>query len=371
VREEVIDPISISGAWRSTVAQLRVYRDRQTPVFAFCLLLALWGAGLVRCVLPRVSSPAAIGACLSPHVLSSPGLADWRSFALHMLWPPERGYFRGILTSFAHIILGYNLELQYGTVYFAGLFLGLHFVSSFLLLYYGATTCHVSTEAILAGMAAVMHHHNPKIHAEALDKTIRVPFAIEPRWHLWIILSLLLLIARDFTLALTLQASGLLVAGVYLLREPEAWAFLRRALVVRSPGVGIVIHIGLLFFTLTFVPLILALPNGLSKAIAGGDVLSWSWWRSQQSSPALLHLALMQVLSDEVLVICKLLLATALPLLLSPCRMWLRGYAFACVFLAMYTMVSPAWHYPHLGFVALLYLAWAFWGLPTVPTHQD
>mmetsp|Transcript_31387 Transcript_31387/g.57630 ORF Transcript_31387/g.57630 Transcript_31387/m.57630 type:complete len:376 (-) Transcript_31387:101-1228(-) len=369
-REDVIEPLSLRGAWRSTIGQLHVYRDRQTPVFAFCLLLATWAAALARCVLVKARGPAGVGACLSPIVLYSPSQADWRSLALHLLWPLDRGYAGGVLTSFAHIILGYNLELQLGTLHFAGLFFGVHFLSSFLLLYYGFTTCHVSTEAILAGMAAIMHHHNPHIPADMLEKSMKVSFSIEPRWHLWVVLSLLLLIARDFSIALTLQIAGLLVAGAYLLREPEVWSFLRKSLVVRSPGVGIVLHVGLLFFNLTFVPLILTNASGLGNALAGGDVLRWSWWQTR-SSPALFHLAMDNELSSEVRVICKLLIASALPLLLTPYRMWLRAYAFACVFLAMYTMVSPAWSYPHLGFVALFYLAWAFWGLPTMQTHQD
>jgi len=81
------------------------------------------------------------------------------------------------------------------------------------------------------------------------------------------------------------------------------------------------------------------------------------------TAPAL-HLALGGQLAPEALFICKLMVVSACPLLLSPFRLWARFYSGACILLVMYSMNSPEWRYPHAGFVAFVYLAWAFWKLP-------
>merc|ERR1712113_247179 len=92
-----------------------------------------------------------------------------------------------------------------------------------------------------------------------------------------------------------------------------------------------------------------------------------SWWRaSVPSSAPLLHMALTGAAAGEALFICKLLIAFICPLLLSPFRMWTRAYAVACLLLSMYAMNSAEWRYPHVGFLSLLYSAWAFWKLPNM-----
>lgn len=82
-------------------------------------------------------------------------------------------------------------------------------------------------------------------------------------------------------------------------------------------------------------------------------------------SPALLHLALSGQIAPQALFISKLCISFAMPLLLSPFRLWAKFYAGACLLLLMYAMNTPVWHYPHAAFFALAYLAWAFWRLPS------
>merc|ERR1712086_636196 len=98
-----------------------------------------------------------------------------------------------------------------------------------------------------------------------------------------------------------------------------------------------------------------------------GSIFSPAWWRETvPASPGMLHLALGGALSGQALWILRLLVSSAFPMVLSPFRMWTRVYSVACVILVMYAMNSAAWQYPHVGFVAIMYLIWAFWTLPNV-----
>merc|ERR1711879_82889 len=107
------------------------------------------------------------------------------------------------------------------------------------------------------------------------------------------------------------------------------------------------------------------IPSGVFEAIADGRAFSPHWWKaSVTSSSPLLHLAMIGQVSGEAYYLSKILVAFAVPLLLSPINLWPKFYAGACLLLAMYCMVSEAWVYPHIGFLTLLYLVWAFWTLP-------
>merc|ERR1719343_1032645 len=100
-----------------------------------------------------------------------------------------------------------------------------------------------------------MHRVNPKLHTDGLDKSMQVPFAIEARWHFWFLQIVLLLMAEDFPSVLVNHGVGMLVGGVLTLRDPEVWLEAWGAARERSFGIGAPVHIALLLFTLTFMPL--------------------------------------------------------------------------------------------------------------------
>lgn len=364
--EEHVSGLSPTSFWRSTLAQLHVYPDRPAPTCCFLLLLATWAAGLYRMFAPEAVSPQDAGVCLLPQALFRPSLGEWFRYMLHAFWPMEPGLLRGALTSTLLVLQGYACEYEMGTSRFVGLLVCSHGLAAALLLYLRLTVCFVSLDAALAGMALVCHRVNPKIHTNGLDPAVRLPFAVEPRWHIWALLALKLLAADNFPYALATYGAGLLAGGLCLAREPQAWSDVRSAFRRRSAKIGLVVHVAGLMFVMVFVPLTLpesVLPN-VYYALTSGSALDVAWWRSLPSSPPLLHLSLMGVLGGELPFIVRLLFALSVPLLLSPFLLWSKVYAGACVLILMYTMNSGVWGCPHLGFVSLVYFVWAFWKLP-------
>lgn len=364
-QEEPIDAFSMSSLWRTTLVQMEVYRDRPAPVCTMLLFFALLGAAVYRIVEPSATDPEAFKTCLTPGAVFTPSMSWWPRYLLHFLWPLEPGYLRAFLANMALLVEGYALEYEIGTMQFATLMLGIHLATSVILLYFQVTLCHTSVEAALAGIVVVAHRVNPKIHSDGCDTSIRVPFAIEPRWHLWLILAMLLLSAHNFAGVLAAHIAGFAVGAVCVLRDPEVWVSAWQE-VGRSFTMGAFLHIAFFLFAVIFMPLTSNEIPIQGHDIMSGRMLQLSWWRKGASSSApLLRMGFSGELAGEALFICKLMIAFACPLLLSPYRVWIKFYAGACVLLAMYSMNSEAWVYPHAGFIALLYLAWAFWKLPS------
>jgi len=370
--EENISPLSISGVWRSIAAQLEVYRERPAPTCAFLLALATWLAAVYRMLRPEERNANTAGICLDPAALYLAQGIEWRRYLLHALWPLEPGFLRGCLSSTALMILGYSLEYELGTFHFAALLLGLQLGTSFLLLHFRFSLCHSSFEPALAGLAVVMHRANPKVHTDGLHKSLKLPFEIEPRWHMWVILALLMLQAYAFPEALVAHVVGLAAGTFCAVRDPEAWIDSLRSIACRSFTFGAGAHVALLVFSVTFMPLAVPeLPSdGFSHfqaAFADGRAFQLSWWRDGiPSSPPLIHMAVGGQISGEAYFICKLLISFALPLVLSSLRMWAKFYAGFIFILMMYAMNCELWRYPHAGFFTLGYLVIAFWKLPSV-----
>lgn len=365
-KADPIHPFSFSSSWRTSMALMEVFRDRPAPAFAFLLALITWIAAAYRQIWPDLADPTASGACLFPDVLFNPHADEWRRYLLHPLWPLEPGYIRSGFSAAALLLEGYTLEHEVGTLHFAAVFLGLHIAASAVLLYFRLVICHVSLEPALAALAVVMHRVNPKVHTDGLDKSIQVEFTVEPRWHLWVLQSLLLLMTENFPAGLVAHGAGVAVGLAMALRDPEVWVEGWRAASARTFRAGAVVHVALLLFALVFMPLTAsAVPGDLPEALFDGRLLQRSYWKAScPGSPALLHLALLGQMSAESLFLCKLVISFAFPLLLTPFRLWSKFYAGACLLLAMYAMNSPVWKYPHAGFLVLLYLVWAFWTLP-------
>jgi len=364
--EDPIKPLSFSSAWRTTMALMEVFRDRPAPACAFLCAVALWMSAICRMVWPHLMDPIGANVCLTREVLYNPLSLDWRKYALHPFWPLEFGYIRGFLLSAVLLLEGYTLEYEVGTASFMLLLVGLHSACAAVLLYFNLAVCHVSLEPVLVALGVVMHRVNPKVHTDGLDKSLRVPFMIEPRWHLWIIQSCLLMLAEDFPRAMIYHAVGLAVGGVLTLRDPEVWVEAWTAARQRSFGIGAPVHIALLLFTFTFMPLTGAtFPDGMLHSIIDGSAFSPSWWQTKfPGSPPLLHMAMLGAVSTEAYLICKLMISFVFPLLVSPFRIWTKFYAGGCILLLMYTMNSESWHVPHLGFATICYLVWALWKLP-------
>jgi len=350
------------------MALMETFRDRPAPTCAFLVALATWGAAGYRLCWPDLADPESAGVCLLPDVLFAPYPGEWRRYVLHLLWPLEPGYIRAFFTSAVLLLEGYTLEYEVGTAQFATALVGLHVVAAAVLLHFRFVICHLSLESVLVALAVMMHQVNPKVHTDGLDKSMRVPFAVEPRWHVWFLQSILLLMTADFPKALVVHGVGLAVGGALALRDPQVWIDAWNAARSRSFGIGASVHIALLLFALLFMPLTTqSLPTDLFAALLDGRALSREWWQmSSPGSPAMLHLALAGGMSPEALFICKLVISFAFPLLLTPFRLWTKFYTGACVLLCMYAMNSPVWRYPHVGFLVLAYLAWALWKLPSL-----
>lgn len=363
--EEDIAPLSVSGVWRSVAVQLEVYKERPAN-FAFVLALLTWAAAAYR-IATGVYDDA--GICLDVRTLHFAGGPSMR-WLLHVFWPFEAGIIRGFLTSTVLLVFGYALEFELGTAQFVALLLGIQLGSAFLLLHFGFTTCLTSFEAAFAGLAVMTHKVNPKVHSDGLGKSLKLPFEVEPRWHLWVLLGFLLLQATDFPKAFVQQGAGLVVGTLCLLREPEVWSEAFASIRSRSFSAGAAAHVALFVFTILFMPLTVVeappeLWAMLQAAMVDGRALSPSWWaQSVPSSLPLVHMAMRQQIASEALYISKVLLSFALPLLLSSMQIWVKGYSIFIVILLMYSMNSPVWRYPHWGFVSLAYLAVAFWKLP-------
>ncbi|OLQ03170.1 hypothetical protein AK812_SmicGene13896 [Symbiodinium microadriaticum] len=368
--EEDIPPLSLSGVWRSVAVQLEVYKERPAPSCAFSLALLTWVAALYRILRTDFPPPGPAGLCMDPAAVRFAQGFEAKRWLLHALWPLEPGYLRGFLSSSLLLVLGYSLEYELGSVHFCGLLLGLQIGAAFLLLHFRFSMCVISLEPAMAGLAVIAHRVNPKVHSDGLGAALKLPFEVEPRWHIWVLLGLLLMQAGDFPNALVVHAAGLLLGAVVVLREPEVWGDAWHALVGRSFTCGAVAHIVLFVFTIVFMPLTVpeAPPDMLAlfqAALADGRLFKLSWWRdSIPSSLPLLHMAISGQLGGEALYICRFLLSIALPLLLSSMRLWTRLYSVFFVILLMYTMNSPTWRYPHCGFFSLFYLVVAMWKLP-------
>eukprot|EP00930_Biecheleria_cincta_P014762 TRINITY_DN12566_c0_g1_i1.p1 TRINITY_DN12566_c0_g1~~TRINITY_DN12566_c0_g1_i1.p1 ORF type:complete len:386 (-),score=73.68 TRINITY_DN12566_c0_g1_i1:158-1315(-) len=364
--EEDISPLSASGVWRSIAVQLEVYKKRPAPTCAFLLALGTWIAAVYRMIRPESADPNAAGICIDPAALYLGHGIEWRRFLLHAFWPLEPGYLRGFFSSAALVILGYALEYELGTAHFAGLLLGIQFGTAFVLLHFRFSLCHHSLEAAIAGMTVVMHRANPKLHCDGLDKSLKLPFEVEPRWHMWALLSFLLLQAYNFPQAFMTLSAGLAGGAFCALREPEAWGDIVRSISSRSFTSGAAAHVALFVFSVMFMPLtVTEMPFEPLAAIADGRALRPTWWQQAvPSSPPLLHMAMSGRVAGEALYICKLLISFAPPLLLSSFRIWAKFYAVACFIIIMYAMNCESWRYPHFGFVTLAYLVFAFWKLP-------
>ncbi|CAE7423811.1 unnamed protein product [Symbiodinium sp. CCMP2456] len=336
--EEDIPPLSLSGVWRSVAVQLEVYKERPAPSCAFSLVLLTWVAALYRILRTDFPPPGPAGLCMDPAAVRFAQGFEAKRWLLHALWPLEPGYLRGFLSSSLLLVLGYSLEYELGSAHFCGLLLGLQIGAAFLLLHFRFSMCVISLEPAMAGLAVIAHRVNPKVHSDGLGAALKLPFEVEPRWHIWVLLGLLLMQAGDFPNALVVHAAGLLLGAVVVMREPEVWGDAWRALVGRSFTCGAVAHIVLFVFTIVFMPLtvpeapadMLAL---FQAALADGRLFKLSWWRdSIPSSLPLLHMAISGQLGGEALYICRFLLSIALPLLLSSMRMWAvaqEGLCFA------------------------------------------
>jgi len=285
-----------------------------------------------------------------------------------MGFPVEQGFFRGLMTSTILVIEGYSLEYTIGTQRFAALFLLFHLLSAAILLWLQLLPCVVSLEAALSAMAIVMHCENPGIHTHGMRDSVKVPFVVESRWHVWMLIAAAELWTSGFVYSVWLHAVGLIVGAIYVLRDRELVFALLSMIRRRSPRVGRALYVSVLFFVMSYVPLMMLGPyTGPTQAI----LTLCAEWNAMYASPPLLPLVFANALGPEPLFICKLLIVCAPGLLLSPFVMWTRFYASACVLLTMYTMGSQGFNFPHLSFLVLVCLAWVFWNSPNARDLRD
>lgn len=363
--EEPIAPVSFQGVLRSCAVQFRVYQERDPPVFAFCLGLCIWTVAALRMFGFVQASNESI--CLHSNAVVFPNASEWRRYLGHAVWPMEPGYVRNFLVSTILIMQGYSLEYQIGTLHFATLFILFQGICSLVLLHFRFATCLLSIEPALAGMLVVMHRENPGIHSDSFDKGEKVPWTIEPRWHVWILFLFLHWASADYASALACHVVGAGAGLLVALREPQAWAWAFKTMIYRPPGFGLGVHFTLFFFSVLFIPLTTqTLPQDLLGAIMDGRVFSGQYWSAVNAGASLplLHMALAGMVAPQVLFILKTLIGLGPVLVLSTVHGWFKFYTLFLFITLMYCMNTPFWQYPHAGFLLLPYFMWAFWALP-------
>jgi len=331
------------------------------PSFCFLFALAIWVMFLFVNFVRRMEPGEAYGSfCLPLDLLIKPNASDWSRYVLHIL-VVDGSWFRTWLMSTSVMILGYCLELQVGTTSFYLMFLALHLLSTVGSLFLKLTGCVASFETTMTALAVAMHWENPQIHAHAVDPGIRVPFVIEPRWHLWILEMLMVMTCpRGPVAALQLRGLGLLVGLFWVLREPAAWSGMME-FAWSKPRRMFLLNVALLLAGTAYLPLSFTELSWeqFSGASSDGRLLQWTWWQQLPSTPPLLGL---NPPTDFVL---SAVFGSSVMVFLSPEQIgWGSYYAYALLILVISAMCLPFWHLPHLGFFIVLYLIYGFYAGP-------
>lgn len=320
--EDPTSPLSLQGVAKSSFVLMSLFKERSAPQIAFGLAITLWVCFF--CIEP---------ACLSPDDLRAP-IDNWKTWILHAFAP--RSFLRTSLLGTLLLTFGYSCEDRIGMIHFLGLFISMHYLLASILLYFNLTLCFYGLETTLVALAPVFHKLNPVFHSDSVSKNIKVPFVIEPRWHYWILIFILMWTRSPFNAeAIYSYFTGLAAGTLYVFRQPDAWNV---KLNLMWPKL-IFYFLAVLFVPVTTYELgvwdgpttILLSQTGFLGA--GSSVVSWSY---------------------SLLPLCTLACAYDM--------FWIPKvvYSVSSALLAMYSMNSQAWSYPGPGFLAFGLLVIAF-----------
>ncbi|CAD7950708.1 unnamed protein product [Amoebophrya sp. A120] len=311
---------------------------------------------------PNAAAPTS-GAYSSNNQLITSAILHW--------FVPYSGFLRTCLIGSMLIIFGYTYESLIGTSTFLKRFLGLHAAMVAFQSYFRLTDFELSVtpeggaspipilrgiEPTLVCLQCLYHFQNPKIAPSQIrDEFLQMQtFTVEPRWHGWLLLMLLLFTAQ-WPLTLGKYTLGLVLGVVYVIRYPSTWP-LTRTLFQKERT--FLLMLALQTASLVYLPITAQrLPDTSAAPIA-------SVVEATLRSPHLSYLSLGSY--AEPMPQAYFLIQFSLgfiPLAITlvqrfPC---IKGmYALICVLLAMYIMNTSSWNYVNTGFVGLLYAAYGF-----------
>lgn len=321
-QEDPITPLSLQGLAKSSFVLLHIFRARPTPQITFLVAIILW-------ICFFVAAPV----CLAPEHVRTCSTDDWKIWALHGFAP--QSFLRTSLIGTLLLTVGYSIEDRIGMIPFLGIILFIHFGLGTLLLYCNLSSCYYSLEYTLAALAPIFHFNNPIFHGDSIGKNIRVPFAIEPRWHYWILVFLMMVTRAPFDAqAVYSYFIGLVIGTMYALRQPAAWTFK---------------------LSLTWPKQVMFLLVVLFVPVTTLEVGVWD-------GPSVMALSQGGLLGAGNSVVTLSLCLLPLSALAAHTIPWFPKavYAVSSGLLAMYSMDSDAWVYPGPGFLALWLLVVAF-----------
>jgi len=338
-REEPISPTSPAGLYRSSLALLHIFKKRRAPKICFVtfmLVVITYFVFTFHGGHAYIGEPVFSG-CLKLYQMLEPEVDEYKDWLLHPLVALSGA--RTTLIGTMLLVLGYCYEYEIGALVFLGLFLLFHFLLCFLFLYFHLIPCFSSLEYTLVAFAPLFHVQNPVMRSDGAKEYLRVTFAIEPRWHFWILIFVLMVTRDDSSWTsstIAMYYISLSLGFLYVLRQPSLWRKISMDL----------LWIKQLFFlvTLAFLP------------ISTSELFSWEGY-------SLLQIASAGLINPEAFYLMKATIC-ATPLLVFAvihAPMLTRAvYATASVLLIMNSMNLPNWYYPGPGFFALIILTIAF-----------
>lgn len=203
-----IAPDSFTGIYRTSLALVDSIRSNPAGPVCSSLILLIWASYLYELGFPG-DSPFRVGAmCVSKHSVEDPV-----PFLRNLVTPDS--FFRLVLLTAILSLQSVTLERQVGSVQLLGILLGNLLGLSVLFSVHFNQLCFPGTEALgplLASLTAMLHGLNVRVFTEGLSARVRLPFAVEPRWHCWALLLLYTMTADIDTLLV--YALAILIGGV-------------------------------------------------------------------------------------------------------------------------------------------------------------
>ncbi|CAD7948377.1 unnamed protein product [Amoebophrya sp. A25] len=361
-------------------------QTKKAPPFCFSLFLAIWAAWWLETfevidtqtwVLPSsaVLSPilrqqtvggtstSSSGTSTPSPSSSPPDDIDWSGAALHWI-KPYCGFLRTCLIGSVLLIYGYTYEALIGTAAFLMNFLLLHAFAIGLTAWFDLERyvggAIFGLECTLVAMQCLYHEQNPKIGPHQIrDDFLQVKlFTLEPRWHVWWLLVLLLLTGQTapWPLVLAKYSVGLAMGTLQVARYPTTWPHIQ-SLFARNGQFAfclLLFALSLVYLPLTAVEPPSSIP-GLLEGAFGTPQLS------------LVSIGTFLEPMPEAYFVIKFTLAL-LPMIVcltvndqTGGFAWIKkAYGVTSMILAMYAMNTKVWNYVNSGFLGLLLCVYGF-----------
>jgi len=353
-KEEPMVPDSPTGLAKSTCLLLQEFQNRAQPPFTVMFNLMLTVFFINGMIWPMTF----LDVCVSPNIILEPDLRQWPRYLGHIMFAPSFFSMMKVFTIFG--MIGYSMENEMGSAKFAIMVTAIFGACSVFTVLGGFEECLHGVDAPLVALAVVMHYTNPTFHPYGADKGIRVDFAVEPRWHLWILMTFHMLGGMR---NLQLAGIGVMVGVMWIIRQADSWQHFAACVThQRAMFAG---HIFLLWFNFLMMPFSLQDLSRVGDTVMQPfDYNAWRMWfdGTIPIAPPVYYLTMVAT-PGVVHYLAKLMLITGAILTLTP-RMWYaKIYTFIIALLLMNCLSTPLWIYPHVGFFVTVYLMIMFWRL--------